>query len=259
MRDCPRPHPLANLIPEMLRDEYCELVADIKANGLKQPIMLYGGMILDGRHRAKACAELGITPTTVEFAGSEQEAKALVLSLNVQRRHLTHEQKLVTVDAELKRDPAQSDRAIATKAKVSPTTVGKVRASAERRGEVSTVDTIIGVDGVKQPKKITKKRTVPKQRANVERAVAHSAAPAERPGKQRPIPIHPDSEPGRFYLGVVAKNVDMLFAHCPDDARDLLRERIIEIIDKAAKTARASEFSGASSAAGSSGGAHALA
>jgi ParB-like chromosome segregation protein Spo0J len=73
-------HPLALAIPEMMRDEYVELVNDIKANGVKVPIVTYQSKILDDRHRAGACAELGITPDTIEVTGAEPEALAFVIS-----------------------------------------------------------------------------------------------------------------------------------------------------------------------------------
>jgi ParB-like chromosome segregation protein Spo0J len=131
MTMAPQIHPLALGIPEMLRDEYVELVADIQAHGQREPIHLYDGMILDGRNRARACAELGIEVKAITFTGTVAEAKALVVSANVHRRHLTLDQKQKVIAAELKLDPAQSDRAIAKKAKASPTTVGKARAGAE--------------------------------------------------------------------------------------------------------------------------------
>lgn len=146
------PHPLAALIPPMLNDEQVELERDIQANGQGQPIILFEGKILDGRHRYAVCQKLKLTPETTTFTGTEAEAKALVLSLNVHRRHLSFEQKSKLIDAELKRDPSQSDRAIAEKAKVSHPTVAKIRREAEASGTVETVTTVTGKDGVPQPK-----------------------------------------------------------------------------------------------------------
>ena len=140
-------HPLALLGPEMLRDEYVELVGDVKRHGLREPIVLYQDMILDGRHRYRACLELSIEPTTRVFTGTEAEARAYVLSANVHRRHLSFEQKTKLVAAELKRDPAQSDRSIAKKAKVDHKTVAATRKAAETTGEIPQLKKRVGIDG----------------------------------------------------------------------------------------------------------------
>ena len=123
-------HPLALAIPEMLTDEHVDLVKDINAHGLREPLVIFEGKILDGRHRYRACVRLGIEPATKDFTGTAEQAKAFVHSLNVERRHLSFEQRQKLVHVELERDPAQSDRAIAKKAKVDHKTVAKARAKA---------------------------------------------------------------------------------------------------------------------------------
>lgn len=84
-------HPLAELIPAMTDAEYAELLADMKANGQLEPITLYEGKILDGRHRARVCDELGIEPATRAYDGDSPAA--YVLSLNVKRRSLSVSQR----------------------------------------------------------------------------------------------------------------------------------------------------------------------
>jgi N6-adenosine-specific RNA methylase IME4/ParB-like chromosome segregation protein Spo0J len=86
-------HELANLIPTMSDDEYRDLVKDIEANGLLEPITLYEGRILDGRHRYRACMEIGLLPEYEEYTG--EDALQYVISKNLHRRHLTSSQLAV--------------------------------------------------------------------------------------------------------------------------------------------------------------------
>lgn len=155
-------HHLAKLIPEMMTDELVELERDIAKNGLRQPIVLYEGKILDGRHRYAVCRKLGIEPKVETFNGTVEDATALVFSLNVHRRHLTFEQKQKIIEAELKRDPAQSDRAIAATAKVSHPTVAKVREQMASTGDVEMVTTSTDSLGRQQPRR---RKTLPEKAA----------------------------------------------------------------------------------------------
>jgi ParB-like chromosome segregation protein Spo0J len=85
----PAPHPICLLIPSADDDELQDLTDDIRAHGLIHPIVLFEGMILDGRNRAAACERAGITPRYVQFGGGREDALILVVSHNLKRRHLT--------------------------------------------------------------------------------------------------------------------------------------------------------------------------
>jgi ParB-like chromosome segregation protein Spo0J len=47
-------HAVSRLFPDMSETEYRDLAADIRAHGLKAPILLWHGLLIDGRHRLKA-------------------------------------------------------------------------------------------------------------------------------------------------------------------------------------------------------------
>ena len=88
-------HPLCTLFPRLGAAEFAALVADIKANGLREPITLHDGMILDGGNRYRACIEAGIEPTFREFDGGN--IVSFVLSANLHRRHMTAGQQAAIV------------------------------------------------------------------------------------------------------------------------------------------------------------------
>jgi len=75
-------------------EELADLAADIRDNGQREPVLLYDGRILDGRNRWRAC-QIADVPCRTEDAAvaSDEEALALVVSLNVHRRHLTESQR----------------------------------------------------------------------------------------------------------------------------------------------------------------------
>jgi hypothetical protein len=88
-------HPIAKLVPNMSTEQFSELRGDIREHGLRVPIVLYDGKILDGRNRAEAWFDIKgnwDVPSTV-FEGSEREAVDFVRSHNITRRHLKSSQR----------------------------------------------------------------------------------------------------------------------------------------------------------------------
>lgn len=82
-------HEVANLFPMMSDIEFGNLVEDIKANGLLEPIWLHFGKIIDGRNRYKACLAAGVEPKFRTYNGAgEEDLVQFVVSLNLKRRHL---------------------------------------------------------------------------------------------------------------------------------------------------------------------------
>ena len=64
-------HPLADIFPLIRGSEFVDLKADIAANGVHEPIVLFEGKILDGRNRFRACQETGVKPGFVEYHGDD--------------------------------------------------------------------------------------------------------------------------------------------------------------------------------------------
>ena len=85
-------HPACLIMPEMDDEEFEKLKEDISGFGLRHKITLYQGKILDGRHRYRACMELGIEPEFEHWPGGSAVIE-FVIGENLLRRHLTVSQK----------------------------------------------------------------------------------------------------------------------------------------------------------------------
>ena len=90
--DKPLSHPAAEIFPSMDGADFDALVADIRENGQREPVIMHDGMILDGRNRWRACLQLGIEAKVEPWdrKGTPQE---FVISMNLHRRHLTISQR----------------------------------------------------------------------------------------------------------------------------------------------------------------------
>jgi len=86
-------HAVAEVFPLLRGQAFQELAADIKQNGLREPILVDAeGRIVDGRNRYRACLAAGVEPHYVEWQGQGELAE-VVLSLNLHRRHLNESQR----------------------------------------------------------------------------------------------------------------------------------------------------------------------
>ena len=83
-------HPVAALFPDLNAADFAALKEDIRKFGVKVPILLHGGQILDGRQRYRACQDLGIKCRCVEWNGHDPWME--VQSRNLLRRQLSKEQ-----------------------------------------------------------------------------------------------------------------------------------------------------------------------
>lgn len=93
-------HAFANLFPLIEGTAFDELVADIAARGLREPILLLDGQILDGRNRYRASRAAGVITSDesiepkdarhfVRFIpAADGDPLEFVISKNMHRRHL---------------------------------------------------------------------------------------------------------------------------------------------------------------------------
>ncbi|MCP5524926.1 MAG: ParB N-terminal domain-containing protein [Verrucomicrobiales bacterium] len=90
-------HPSADIFPMLGDTELTELAEDIRAHGLREPIVLSAGAVLDGRNRLRACKLAGIEPQFRNYEGDQPTS--YVISTNLKRRHLNASQRAaVAVD-----------------------------------------------------------------------------------------------------------------------------------------------------------------
>lgn len=91
-------HPLSAAFPSMSLADLAVLTDDIATHGLRQPVVVFEGQVLDGWHRYSACKAAGVEPATVEF-DPDDDPVAFVLSMNLSRRHLSASQRAAAVVA----------------------------------------------------------------------------------------------------------------------------------------------------------------
>lgn len=172
-----------------------ELTADIKAHGLKLPIVLHDGLILDGRNRYRACKAAGVDPTFRQWDGTGSPSE-FVWSLNNHRRHLDGNARAlaagryqVQLEAEGKARRSANLKHSASKVPNGTIdTAGRSRAQAAEKFSLPerTVD---------RAAKVVKNGTPELQKAVAEDRLSISAAAVvadEDPDTQREIANHPE-------------------------------------------------------------------
>ena len=89
-------HSLSAVFPPLGDEEFKLLCDDIDQNGIREPLTLFEGKIIDGWNRYRACQELNIVnPPTRSYTGTDPVG--LVVSLNLHRRHLTPSQRAMSI------------------------------------------------------------------------------------------------------------------------------------------------------------------
>lgn len=81
-------HPYADSFPMLPEPELAELTESIRANGLRNPVVITpDGLILDGRNRARACDLAEVPVETVVYDGDD--LAEYVIDCNSSRRHMS--------------------------------------------------------------------------------------------------------------------------------------------------------------------------
>lgn len=186
-------HELSLMFGDMPEDERLEMQEDIRANGLREPIVLLDGKILDGWHRYLCLCALGKPLNkynSYEFDPVEDkcDATTYVHSRNLFRRQLTADERVRIVAMQMGyespgRGGKQSARkgptmeAVAAAAKVSKATavraLKKASSPSEEVGEPQTKVTTLEA--------LEKKRDrLVQQLAEVEKEIAALKKPGRR-------------------------------------------------------------------------------
>lgn len=84
-------HQLAGIFPLLEGVHFRDLVEDIRVHGLREPIVLFEGAVLDGRNRYRACRAAQVDARFRTYDG--HDALAFVVSANLHRRHLDASQR----------------------------------------------------------------------------------------------------------------------------------------------------------------------
>jgi hypothetical protein len=89
-------HPAASMFPLVQGPAYDEILRSIDADGQQEPCVIDGKTFLDGRHRVIILNKLGRAPRIIQFAElkTELSPEAWIMTKNLQRRHLTDDQRL---------------------------------------------------------------------------------------------------------------------------------------------------------------------
>ena len=91
MRQTTPVHDYAAIFPLTEGQPLWDLSDRIKLNGLREPIVLLDGKILDGRRRELGCLRAGVDPKYRKFGSRKEDGNdplEFVIDLNLHRRHL---------------------------------------------------------------------------------------------------------------------------------------------------------------------------
>ncbi len=126
-------HPVAEIFPKPTKERYQEIYQSIEKYGQLVPIVLYKGKVIDGRTRLQICEELGVEPKCIEVSGETNDPVGYGVALNMGRRDLTPEDRIIICGKAEGLWKELEDQAHA--AKVEGNKKGGVASGTVRRGE----------------------------------------------------------------------------------------------------------------------------
>jgi ParB-like chromosome segregation protein Spo0J len=71
-----------DIVPPLMDEEYSQLEKNIMEDGIREPLVIWNGIIIDGNNRFKICAEHGIHFETVEKDLPDRQAAIKWITLN---------------------------------------------------------------------------------------------------------------------------------------------------------------------------------
>lgn len=101
-------HPYADKFPMLPAGEHEELRESIRANGLRNPIVIdRNGLIIDGRNRYRCCTDLGVEPEVTIYDGDD--IAEYVIDCNVTRRNMSTGARAMATALVLAEDGRRND------------------------------------------------------------------------------------------------------------------------------------------------------
>ena len=255
-------HPVCNSLQMLEGVAFAELRDAIRARGMRVPLVLWRPdasspwLLIGGRNRAAVLADepdgaariAAAIEQANRFTGGDP--RAIVRDFDINRRHLTADQKRAIIVELLKADPSRSDRSIAKEVNASPTSVGAVRRNEEAAGRVSNMDTRVGRDGIAQPAskpprqppaaRLKVEPPRPETIADYERRVRQGQAEEtnrRRAPVQSPPTVTTAKKPGDQFREYCGRFANWLH-HNVDEVKAVDPERRTEMIAAVVKAAR---------------------
>lgn len=235
-------HPMADKLPEMSDSEFEALRENIDRQGQEVAILVYKDQVIDGRHRQRACCELGIEPLyeIIEDPMTITEIGNLIWSLNFERREHTTALKISMAKALLDYTPVVGRHAPSKiSAKVVAATTNTSRKTVIRHNVVQDLGTadlkhavdsgmislgdgsaISRMDPEKQDFIVSERREIEAHDYDTAKA-KHQALKGWRDT------FRTNPEPPQFQLQPILNRIDELIAKVPSSHRKALNEHLM--------------------------------